>query len=160
MAATLRGEEVNLLPLIVRHARATSFHFNVNPLSPEQVRQTSLAISRHATIFHMRLKETIARLATGKPKGLGKLALVLSQSFLHPVVMHVRTINAKATAVKIWTSQRDDRVRPAHWDADGQEQPLAEPFIVDDEELFYPGDPNGSPGNVINCRCYITFDEK
>jgi len=26
---------------------------------------------------------------------------------------------------------------------------------VDDEELDYPGDPAGSPGNTINCRCTI-----
>ena len=33
--------------------------------------------------------------------------------------------------------------------------PLDEPFIVDDEELQYPGDPDGSPGNTINCKCVV-----
>ena len=31
--------------------------------------------------------------------------------------------------------------------------PLDEPFVVDGEELMYPGDENGSPENVINCQC-------
>ena len=32
--------------------------------------------------------------------------------------------------------------------------PVDDPFIVGGEELMFPGDPNGSPGNVINCRCF------
>ena len=31
--------------------------------------------------------------------------------------------------------------------------PLDEAFIVGGEALMYPGDPAGSPGNVINCHC-------
>lgn len=30
-----------------------------------------------------------------------------------------------------------------------------EPFNVSGEKLMYPGDPNGSAGNVINCRCTV-----
>lgn len=58
---------------------------------------------------------------------------------------------------RVWISQRDDRVRDAHDRADGQAVGLDEPFVVDDEELDFPGDPNGSPANVANCRCYIIF---
>lgn len=54
---------------------------------------------------------------------------------------------------KIWVATNDDRVRDAHWEADGQEVPYDEPFIVDNEELMYPADSNGSPRNVYNCRC-------
>jgi hypothetical protein len=32
-----------------------------------------------------------------------------------------------------------------------------EPFIVSGEELMFPGDPAGSAGNVINCRCAIGY---
>jgi hypothetical protein len=35
--------------------------------------------------------------------------------------------------------------------------PIDEPFIVSGEELMYPGDPSGSAGNVINCRCAIGY---
>lgn len=63
-----------------------------------------------------------------------------------------------------WLSTRDDRVRPGHLEADseGQTVRLDEPFRVSGqagipeaarERLEYPGDPSGSPGNVINCRC-------
>lgn len=54
---------------------------------------------------------------------------------------------------KQWMSTLDNRVRPDHALADGQTVPLDEPFDVGGEQLDYPGDPSGSAGNVINCRC-------
>lgn len=35
--------------------------------------------------------------------------------------------------------------------------PIDKPFIVSGEELMYPGDPSGSAGNIINCRCAIGY---
>jgi SPP1 gp7 family putative phage head morphogenesis protein len=52
-----------------------------------------------------------------------------------------------------WLSARDEAVRPAHADADGEVAGINDGFDVDGETLEYPGDPNGSPENVINCRC-------
>lgn len=54
---------------------------------------------------------------------------------------------------KTWIATIDTRTRPAHWAADGQVVPVAAPFIVGGEPLMTPGDPIGSPDNVINCRC-------
>jgi hypothetical protein len=61
--------------------------------------------------------------------------------------------------VKVWGTMGDDKVRPAHEDADGQEQPLDQPFIVDGEMLMYPGDTDlgASAGNVCNCRCSSVY---
>jgi len=56
---------------------------------------------------------------------------------------------------KWWLSQRDERVRLDHVDADGQVRPLGEPFVVGGELAMFPGDPNLSPGNRINCRCTV-----
>lgn len=58
-----------------------------------------------------------------------------------------------------WLATIDERTRPAHWEADGQVVGIDDPFIVDGEELMYPGDPNGSPGNVIQCRCTTVLSE-
>lgn len=55
--------------------------------------------------------------------------------------------------VKEWISARDERTRISHSTADQQTVPMNEPFEVDGEKLMYPGDPSGSAGNVINCRC-------
>jgi len=61
--------------------------------------------------------------------------------------------------LKTWqaTVTQPDRTRPAHLDADGQEVPLRQPFIVGGEPLQFPGDPTGSASNVIQCRCVLTY---
>lgn len=64
---------------------------------------------------------------------------------------------------KRWIATDDHKTRDAHREADRQEVPYDEPFIVDKEELMYPGDISmGASGeNVINCRCtMITFIKK
>jgi len=51
---------------------------------------------------------------------------------------------------------RTETTRPSHRAADGQTVPLTEPFRVDNETLQFPGDPRGSAGNVIQCRCTLS----
>ena len=53
----------------------------------------------------------------------------------------------------VWVSAGDEQTRVAHVEAEGQEVDLNQAYIVSGESLLYPGDPNGSPGNIINCRC-------
>ena len=59
---------------------------------------------------------------------------------------------------KGWQASNLEGVRPEHLQAEMDYQdegvPLDEPFIVAGEELMHPGDPGGSPGNTINCRCF------
>lgn len=52
-----------------------------------------------------------------------------------------------------WLSERDGNAREEHDEADGQEVDAGLPFTVGGEELAHPGDPAGSPANIINCRC-------
>jgi len=54
-----------------------------------------------------------------------------------------------------WLSTSDDRTRPDHVEADGQVAGIDEGFTVGGETLLYPGDPNGSAENVIQCRCTL-----
>lgn len=64
---------------------------------------------------------------------------------------------------KEWISAHDGRVRRPpkskfdHWDLDGQVVPGERPFFSGGEELQFPGDPNGSAGNVIQCRCTVAY---
>lgn len=62
---------------------------------------------------------------------------------------------------KSWLSAlAPDRTRDAHAAAHGQTVNLDEDFEVDGEKLAYPGDPNGEPGNIINCLCSMTAEVK
>jgi HK97 family phage portal protein len=60
---------------------------------------------------------------------------------------------------KEWVSALTDRTRDAHAEAHGQQVGMNEYFVVGGENLDYPGDPNGSPGNIINCMCNTIFVE-
>jgi HK97 family phage portal protein len=68
--------------------------------------------------------------------------------------------NADLVDKKGWLSARDAHVRAPgknsrydHASPDGQEVDLNSPFQISGEELQFPGDPKGSPGNIIHCRC-------
>lgn len=60
---------------------------------------------------------------------------------------------------KVWNARDDSRVRMPHHQADGQTVPVWQPFQVNGESLMFPGDPTGSPENVINCRCSIRITD-
>lgn len=64
------------------------------------------------------------------------------------------------TMIKEWVCVKDKKTRHSHQVANGQQVKVGEPFKVDGEELMYPGDANGSPENVINCRCYMRLGAK
>lgn len=56
--------------------------------------------------------------------------------------------------VEIWVTIGDEDVRVAHTAVDFEEKDDFG-WVVGGEFLRFPGDPNGSPGNIINCRCSI-----
>lgn len=67
---------------------------------------------------------------------------------------------ARATGLpllKQWMSAEDDRTRPSHSEADGQEVGQDDPFIVGGVSLMYPGDPSAPAREVVNCRCVVTY---
>jgi len=60
---------------------------------------------------------------------------------------------------KTWISALlPDRTRDAHAAAHGQTVGLNEMFNVGGEALAFPGDPNASPSNIINCLCTTIAD--
>jgi uncharacterized protein with gpF-like domain len=61
---------------------------------------------------------------------------------------------------KEWCATEDARTRPAHHEADGQRVDKDADFIVGGERLRFPGDPKGSAGNIINCRCVVLWHPK
>jgi uncharacterized protein with gpF-like domain len=46
----------------------------------------------------------------------------------------------------------DDRVRDSHANLDGDVVDWDKTF---DNQLSFPRDPSGEPGETINCRCYF-----
>lgn len=61
--------------------------------------------------------------------------------------------------VRMWVTQRDDRVRPAHRAVDGETLPVLEAFTVGGYPLRYPGDPIAPPELTRNCRCRLRYHQ-
>jgi hypothetical protein len=61
--------------------------------------------------------------------------------------------------LKEWVSREDDRVRPTHHEADGQQVPVASYFMVGGFPLLFPGDPSAPAQEVVNCRCSMKLVE-
>ncbi len=51
---------------------------------------------------------------------------------------------------KLWLATRDSRTRDSHVMLDGEMVEIDEPFS---NGCMYPGDPDGAPAEVYNCRC-------
>lgn len=80
--------------------------------------------------------ETIARTEVASAQNFGRLE-------------EMRIAGAKNKIwIAIFNNTRDD-----HGEAHGQVVHTDEPFNVGGEDLQFPGDPSGSPWNVINCQC-------
>jgi len=95
-------------------------------------------------------------------------ALRIARTEIVSASNHGSLTGAKSTGLnlnKVWISTKGNRTRHSHADKDldGQVVGLHESFKVpiydgdkktnDTERLQHPGDPKGSAGNVINCRC-------
>lgn len=88
-------------------------------------------------------------------------ALLIAQNEANTAYNHVDYISAKESGkrYKVWLTENDDRVRPAHEDVDALRIPIDEYFYVGNDTMRYPHDYlNGSPENLINCRCVCTYE--
>lgn len=79
------------------------------------------------------------------------------------------TISSKVSGFqqeKVWISTLDARTRrppESHFNHHSMNQVrvgVDEPFIVSGQKMMFPGDPKGSAGNVINCRCTVAIIPK
>lgn len=59
---------------------------------------------------------------------------------------------------RTWNSVQDTRTRDSHAALDGFTVfGMDEPFPADGGPLLYPGDPDGPPEEIVNCRCWLSY---
>ena len=61
---------------------------------------------------------------------------------------------------KIWIATMDRRTRDTHAAVNGQSVDMSAPFNVGGVPMECPGDPDGLPEDVINCRCTLAYEVK
>lgn len=66
-------------------------------------------------------------------------------------------VTVKNSMQKTWNTILDSKTRTSHARADGQTIDVNQTFLVGGEPLRYPSDSRGSAGNIINCRCSLTY---
>lgn len=66
-----------------------------------------------------------------------------------------RAVDMGVKMKQAWVAALDSRTRDTHRQLDGQQQEVGKPFVVDGEEIRFPGDPT-APGRLVwNCRCCL-----
>lgn len=94
-------------------------------------------------------------------------AKVVARTELHNASLYAQEETSKQAEVdfgiklmKFWIPTLDARTRDAHAAMIGHAGvPVNDKFMVGGEKLSRPGDPAGSAGNVINCRCGMFMRE-
>ncbi len=97
----------------------------------------------------------------------GVRAKRIARTETHTASVHSIDEATKSTGMDFdreWVAAIDDRTRRPgkhsvwnHIGANGERVGMEEPFQKTGEQLMYPGDPSGSAGNVINCRCVLIY---
>lgn len=101
-----------------------------------------------------------------------KLAVTVGESNMKAAIRNARTMTtgaenagrvdsykrAESMGIKMqqqWVATLDGRTRHEHRQLDGQRVNVGDPFIVDGQQIYFPGDPTAAPYLVWNCRCTL-----
>ena len=83
----------------------------------------------------------------------------MNAASLESVLQLIETGSVREQDVtKVWDATGDSRTRETHKEADGQDRRVGDRFQVGDSLMRYPGDPEGSAKERIQCRCWMRFE--
>lgn len=109
-------------------------------------------VERNATLSEM--ADAVAGLYDGFESGIGTVVRTETVSAFNFATAEAWRQSGEVESME-WLSARDEAVRATHAEADGQIAQLGDAFRVGNDLLEYPGDPNGSPEEICNCRCTV-----
>lgn len=130
---------------------------------------TETTLGKVRSVLEVAAKEGLsipntAKLLVKEFEGINKTrATVIARTEIISSSNQGSLLGAQSTGLKLvkeWLATRDSRTRSSHAGVDGQKVDLDKPFTVGGEDLEYPGDPQGSAKNVIQCRCTQVYEPK
>ncbi len=134
---------------------------NMVSASAAVISETASQIERSvnaSTLLSRKLISREARIASLETQAMSEARKIAEADIFskkEPLTLQIPT----EKLLKEWVTVGDERVRPAHVNADSQLQFKEDFFIVKGEQLRFPGDTSfgATPGNVINCRCSAVY---
>lgn len=97
------------------------------------------------------VRDVFADASANRAKTIARTEVIGAANGSHTLAS--QNLPSDVAAGRLWISTPDERTRDSHADADGQVVGMYDAFDVGGEPLMYPGDPNASGDEVINCRC-------
>jgi len=129
-------------------SRADLFSRSINDTTFKQLKtQFNQSIEAEETLKQLekRIDATYEKITKGRALTIARTEIqVANQVGIHEAYKQAQI------PIKIWVAVMDSATRDSHAMLDGQERPMDVPF---DNGLMFPGDPSGSAGETINCRC-------
>lgn len=140
----------------------------------EQIRQGIIQAQANGMSF----EDTVRALTEAVPSISQQRAQTIVRTESHAASQYAsqrRVTVSGVAATKMWNTVGDERVRDFgasgyisqfnHRAMQGVSVPVDGRFAVPTlgggvEMLLFPGDPSGSAGNIINCRCVQTYERK
>lgn len=119
--------------------------------------------------------DSMSEIATSLERFVGRRdfyrwqALRIARTETTTAANYAATVSSKTSGFqneKVWISTLDARTRrppESHFNHHSMNQVkvgVDEQFNVSGEKMLFPGDPNASGGNVINCRCTVAIIPK
>lgn len=136
---------------VLRHDRTTDYRWNKSRItnalmqgiiqgeSPEDISKRFLSVMDSNMSAAMRN----ARTAVTSAQNAGRID------------SYKKASDAGIVIEKEWLAAADGRTRESHAKVNGQRKPWNKPFEMQHGTLNYPGDPDGYPSEVYNCRCTV-----
>lgn len=107
--------------------------------------------------------DDVANMISAKAQGVSMYrGMMIARTETHAAYNYGHQVGAEESQLdlgKEWVAASDERTRRGktsrfdHLGADGETVGLKDEFTETGEALRYPGDPWGSGGNIIHCRC-------
>lgn len=88
------------------------------------------------------------------------VAELIAVSEFHNIIVrsqYAQMLTSQRSPTKTWRSHSDSSVRSSHSSVEDKTIPLREMFDVSGSWMDGPYDPTAPTGEVINCRCWLTY---
>jgi uncharacterized protein with gpF-like domain len=151
-----------LIGLYSREDKKKEINATNREISKLSKREDNLVNNKNKIVAD-KFKDDFTKRGSTRSKMIGEYEVGATESYIRYTEASILNQNIR-NIFKNWDATLDSRTREAHVIADGNYHyspiPADDFFDVGGEPLLYARDSNGSPENIINCRCVNLYSTK